>query len=88
MLMDKDEVEKLQTGSLTFTRRQALSMVMVVFDPMGLVSPALMRGKLMLRRLYNPEIKAGWDSDLPLKEKMLWAEWFGTLLDSVEAIFP
>ena len=88
MLMSKHDIEMLQSGSLAFTRRHALSMVMGVFDPMGLVSPALMRGKLLLRRLYNPEIKAGWDSDLPLGEKKFWADWFNTLLHSVEVEFP
>ena len=52
-------------------------MVMGLYDPLGLVSPALVQGKLLLRRLYEPHVKAGWDSDLPVEEKKLWASWFG-----------
>ena len=45
------EVAALQAGTLKFTRRQALSMVMALYDPLGLVGPALVTGKLLLRRL-------------------------------------
>ena len=62
-------------------------MVMGVYDPLGLVSPALLHGKLLLRRLYGPGITGGWDSDLPPEEKTRWASWFGTLLRPVEAVF-
>ena len=33
---------------MKFTRRQALSMVMALYDPLGLVGPALVTGKLLL----------------------------------------
>ena len=42
---------------------------MGTYDPLGLVSPALLHGKLLLRRLYAPHIKTGWDCDLPQDEK-------------------
>ena len=55
----------LQAGRKKFTRRQALSMVMALYDPMGLVGPALVTGKLLLRRLYSPSQVSSWDEDLP-----------------------
>ena len=63
-------------------------MVMATYDPLGLASPALVRGKLLLRRLYGPSATKGWDDDLPLEEKTLWAKWFETLILPVEAVFP
>ena len=88
VILGEQEVRDIATNSRVFTRRQALSMVMGVYDPLGLVSPALLRGKLLLRRLYRPGIVGGWDADLPLAEKKLWAGWFGDLLLPVEATFP
>ena len=69
ILLDEARVEAMAAGKMKFTRRQALSMVMGVYDPLGLVSPALLHGKLLLRRLYGPETSAAWDADLPRDEK-------------------
>ena len=88
VLLGGDEVEEMARGTRKFTRRQALSMVMGVYDPLGLASPALLYGKLLLRRLYGPAFKGGWDADLPQDEKSRWAAWFKNLLAPVEAVFP
>ena len=82
------DVAALQAGKMKFTRRQALSMVMALYDPLGLVGPALVTGKLLLRRLYSPSQVSSWDADLPGIEKQKWASWFAALLSSKEATFP
>ena len=82
------DVAALQAGRRKFTRRQALSMVMALYDPLGLVGPALVSGKLLLRRLYSPSQVSSWDADLPGVEKQKWASWFAALLSSKEATFP
>ena len=86
--LSRREVADLQAGRLKFTRRQALSMVMALYDPLGLVGPALVTGKLLLRRLYSPSGVSGWDVDLPVSEKEKWACWFAALSSSREATFP
>ena len=63
-------------------------MVMGTYDPLGLISPALIHGKLLLRKLYGPQFDAGWDSALPQEERERWAAWFGDLLTPSEATFP
>ena len=68
------ELEEIRKGKRKFTRREALSLVMGVFDPLGLLSPVLLQGKLLLRRLYG-QGDTGWDTDLPLEEKESWAAW-------------
>ena len=78
MLLTSDQVDEIEQGPRVLTRRQALSMVMGTYDPLGLASPALLHGKLLLRRLYAPHVKGGWDSDLPGSE----------VLVPVEATFP
>ena len=87
MSMGSRDVSRLQAGEFPFTRRQALSMVMGLYDPLGLIGPALVAGKLLLRRLYYPRKVLGWDQDLPREEKQRWASWFRTLLDSTKAKF-
>ena len=87
-LLDGDQVREISTGERRLTRRQALSMVMGMYDPLGLASPALLRGKLLLRRLYGPGAVKGWDDDLPSEEKRKWSEWFRDLLVPAEATFP
>ena len=78
----------MKMGSFTFTRRQALSMVMSVYDPLGLISPALVHGKILFRKLYDPQVSTSWDQDLPMREKLEWAKWFNCLLTSPEVTFP
>ena len=88
VVMQERDVARMQAGSFTFTRRHALSMVMGLYDPLGLVGPALLTGKLLLRRLYAPESVSSWDQDLPKTEKQRWASWFSQLLKPHEVIFP
>ena len=63
-------------------------MVMGTYDPLGLISLALLHRKLLLCRLYGPQVATGWDADLPPDEKIRWAAWFLDLLMPAEAIFP
>ena len=43
-------------------------------DPLGYIGPALLQGKLLLRRLYG-EGSPNWDEDLPKEERKLWVRW-------------
>ena len=88
MLLDQLQVDELNEGRRALSRRQALSMVMGVYDPLGLISPALTRGKLLLRSLYGVDSVPGWDTDINVREKKKWAEWFSLLLVPAEASFP
>ena len=87
-VLDQQDVAALRAGTRSFTRRQALSLVMGVYDPLGLVSPAVLHGKLLLRKLYASADIKSWDQDLPLLEKRSWANWFAELLEPAEAVFP
>ena len=87
VLQDCD-IGTLQAGKLFFSRRHALSMVMGLYDPLGLVGPALVAGKLLLRRLYAPDYVTSWDQDLPCEEKQRWASWFRSIKAAEKAVFP
>ena len=88
VLLDQPQVDALRAGSRKLMRRQVLSMVMGLYDPLGLISPTLTRGKLLLRRLYGNKAVGGWDHDMPQEEKVRWADWFDELLVPAEASFP
>ena len=65
-----------------------LSLVMGIYYPLGLISAGLVRGKLLLWRLYKPGLSSGWDADMDQDEKNKWAQWFLTMLNSREIQFP
>ena len=60
-LTDKD-INGLKDNGCVLTRRIALSLVQGWYDLLGLISPALIKGKLMMRELHGPYIS--WDTDL------------------------
>ena len=72
--LSSEELERIRSGRRPFTKREALSFVMGAFDPLGYLGPALLPGKLLLRRLYG-EGAPSWDDDLPAEEKEQWVAW-------------
>jgi hypothetical protein len=81
------ELEDIRSGMKGWTRRQALSMVMGAYDPLGLLCPAMLQGKLLLRRLAA-ELKQDWDKKLPQKEKEAWTSWIQVLLEKSVLSMP
>ncbi|XP_043220532.1 uncharacterized protein LOC122380948 [Amphibalanus amphitrite] len=59
-------------------RRGILSVVSSVFDPLGLVSPFVLKGKLLLRDLCRGNF--GWDEPVPEVIVKAWKEWMRSML--------
>ena len=77
----------LQTDTFTFsvsddtkpyTRRGVLSTVNSTYDPLGLVAPVVVTGKLLLRDLVKET--PDWDSPLPEDRKTEWETWRDSLI--------
>ena len=83
----KTAVAKIKDGKGTLTKRKVLSFLMATYDPLGLISPALVQGKLLIRRLYGSEA-VKWDQVLPQGEQEAWASWFIKVMAGDEASFP
>ncbi|XP_006817669.1 uncharacterized protein LOC102809487, partial [Saccoglossus kowalevskii] len=68
-----------------FSRRGVLATVNSVFDPLGILAPITLEGKLILRELLKDETNVCWDN--PLSEKYLprWDRWCSSLT-SVERV--
>ena len=60
-----------------FTRRGILSVVSSIFDPLGLVSPIMLRAKAIIQHLCR--MKLGWDDEIPQVYQTEWQNWLGTL---------
>ena len=55
------------------TRRGVLSTVMSVYDPLGLLAPIILPGKVILQDLCR--ISAAWDDPLPDALRIRWEKW-------------
>ncbi|XP_073835838.1 uncharacterized protein [Musca autumnalis] len=52
------------------TKRNILSLTSTLFDPMGLISPIIIRAKILLQRLWI--IKCDWDESVPQEIDSAW----------------
>ena len=55
------------------TLRVILAFLGKVFDPMGLVSPIMLKGKSIFREVV--ELKIGWDKAIPEELRQKWHRW-------------
>ena len=87
MLQEKDIVA-LEKGLESLTKRTVLSFLMGNFDPLGLLTPLIVRGKILLRRLYGPDCPVGWDDPLPKEEQDHWIDLLKLAVDMKPVNFP
>ncbi|KRX33666.1 hypothetical protein T05_16002, partial [Trichinella murrelli] len=68
------------------TKRRMLSVVMKIFDPLGYLSPFLVKAKRMLQTLW----RKGIDWDTPLPQSMLkdWRDWIAEMPSISEIRLP
>jgi ribonuclease HI len=71
---------QVRSVSPPFTRRSILSVVSSIYDPLGLISPFVLVGKLLLQELcQKPDI--GWDDPVPSSIEDKWKQWCLDLSD-------
>ncbi|XP_047992723.1 uncharacterized protein LOC125231325 [Leguminivora glycinivorella] len=61
------------------TKREALKVVMSVFDPLGLLTPIVIQGKILLQQIWRSGI--GWDQDVQDDDHLIWKRWIGRLIN-------
>ena len=66
-----------QEASKIVTKREILSFVSKIFDPIGFVSPALLPPKLILQGTWSA--KQGWDERLPEEAVIKFEKWYKEL---------
>jgi len=68
-----------------FTKRGTLATTNSLFDPLGLVSPVVLAGRLLQRFFIPPKtgcpdiVNLDWDDELPERYKYLWDDWTESL---------
>ncbi|OXA45362.1 Gag-Pol polyprotein [Folsomia candida] len=72
--------EEVMKGRRIPTKREILSLVMSVFDPLGFLSTLTIKAKMILQRTWISEI--GWDDEIPSSTHQAWKLWL-TLLESI-----
>nr|CAD2205279.1 unnamed protein product [Meloidogyne enterolobii] len=60
------------TEEKQWTKRKVLATIAECFDPCGLISPALLKGKWLMQKLWEANLP--WDNDLPEDLKKEWEE--------------
>ena len=66
------------------TKRGLLSCVSSIFDPLGIVNPALLEAKLLIQELWQRKLE--WDDKLPIDLLERWIKWKSSLnkLDMIQ----
>ena len=67
-----------------FTKRGVVSITNSLFDPLGFVSPVVLGGRLLQRRMFaqlhgESSDPLGWDDPLPQEHLHLWDRWLQSL---------
>ncbi|KAK9736638.1 Pao retrotransposon peptidase [Popillia japonica] len=53
------------------TKRQIVSHISKIFDPLGLVRPFTIRAKILMQEIWK--LKVDWNESLPLKMRKIWS---------------
>ncbi|XP_075243780.1 uncharacterized protein LOC142338032 [Convolutriloba macropyga] len=67
-----------------WTQRKVLSNVSIVFDPLGFVAPFFIRGRIILKRIWQTKGEQ-WNSYIDEKSNNQFEDWI-TELNAVEAV--
>ena len=63
-------------GEVT-TRREMLGALACQFDPLGILAPCLLEGKIILQKVNI--LGLGWDDELPENIRKDWSKWVNVL---------
>lgn len=69
-----------------YTRRGVLSTVNSIYDPLGLVAPVVVTGKLFLRDVLKES--SDWDAPLPEEKRTDWETWRDSLVQLEKLSIP
>ena len=56
-----------------FTKRELLRVTSSIFDPLGFLSPFILRAKLIIQDLWKSKIE--WDEEINQSHQQLWRKW-------------
>lgn len=59
------------------TKRSILSGISQLFDPLGLIAPIVVKGKMLIQELWLTS--CSWDEEIPESIKRKWQDWYQQL---------
>lgn len=65
------------------TKRAILSEIAKIYDPLGLLSPIIIRNKIFMQKLWTCNI--GWDTEIPQDLFLIWEKLYNDL-DGIDQI--
>lgn len=69
--------EMLGVPPKKLTKRSVLAYLMSVYDPLGLLTPIVIKGRIIFQKTWKLGID--WDADLPVALSSEWNNWFANL---------
>ena len=66
---------------MTFTKRSMLSLISSIFDPLGLIAPYVLYGKILFQRIWRLGPQQKWDSPLPEELSNSFRDWLHSSVD-------
>ncbi|GFU59157.1 uncharacterized protein TNCV_4746801 [Trichonephila clavipes] len=63
----------------SYTKRDVLSTIAKIFDPVGLMAPVISKAKIFLQRLWRSKLE--WNDLLPAEEYREWQQFLVSLED-------
>ncbi|XP_055613925.1 uncharacterized protein LOC129760309 [Uranotaenia lowii] len=82
----KPELQPVVGGEVAPTKRTILSCIMSLFDPLGLLSPFTVHGKLLVQDLWRTG--CGWDETIDEDSVRKWRRWTELLPDIGQLRIP
>lgn len=79
-------ISRITASRNKLTKRIVLSDLNKIFDPLGFLTPVLIRGKIFLQQLWS--LKIDWDSQLPNDIQMRWDKFYRSLDQLKDCMIP
>ena len=70
---------QLEANEEVNTKRRILSCISKLFDPLGLISPIIVKAKILMQRLWQGDLR--WDEPIPPDLNEEWNKFYSQLLD-------
>lgn len=80
----KYSIQMTMKGSVT--KRNILSCIAQIFDPLGLIAPVVITAKIVIQRLW--QLKLSWDESVPLDVLTKWRAIYNQLVDLNDLKIP
>ncbi|XP_062557404.1 uncharacterized protein LOC134222276 [Armigeres subalbatus] len=78
--------EKERGSPRALTKRQMVSKVLRLYDPLGLVQPVIVTAKILVQQLWN--YRLNWDDEVPSEAIKSWNEFESSLTELQSIGFP